>query len=164
MPMTRFSWMSAAIAAAALAACSRAHSRDARTPAFVELPLDSIMKTLGPDVAKNGATVACGGNDSFAAPRFDRVCSLEFTAPQRDSEVVADIVMRLRDLAPRRGVRVTGWTRDAGGVESLSYEMPSANGWIVVVSLKPRRTNLDLFLVTGHEVDRSSRISLFRDD
>jgi hypothetical protein len=32
------------------------------------------------------------------------------------------------------------------------------------VSLKPRRTNLDLFLVTGHEVDRSSRISLFRDD
>ena len=160
--MTRFSWISAAIAAAALAACSRAHARDARTPAFVELPLDSIVKTLGPDVAKNGATVACGGNDSFAARIFDRVCSLEFTAPHRDSEVVAAIVMRLRDLAPRRGVRVTGWTRDdAAGVESLNYETPSANGWIGVASLKPRRTNLDHFLVTVHEVDRSSRISLF---
>ena len=68
--------------------------------------------------------------------------------------------MRLRDLAPRRGVRVTGWTRDAPGVESLSYETPSANGWIVVASLKPRRTNLDLFLVTVYEVDRSSRRAL----
>jgi len=161
MPMTRFSWMSAAIAATALAACSRAHARDARTPVFVALPLDSIVKTLGPDVAKNAATVACGGNASFTARRFDRVCSLEFTAPQRDSEVVAAIVMRLRDLAPRRGVRVTGWTRDDPLVESLSYEAPSANGWIVVASLKPRRTDLDHFLVTVHEVDRPSRISLF---
>ena len=159
--MTRFSWMSAATAAAALAACSSAHARDARTSAFAELPLDSIVKTLGPDVAKNGVTVACGGNGSFAAPRIDRVCSLEFTAPQPDSGIVAAIVMRLRDLAPRRGVHVTGWTRDGAGVESLSYETPSANGWIVVASLKPRHTNLDLFLVTVYEVDRSSRITPF---
>ena len=159
--MTRFSWIAAAIAAAALAACSRAHARGARTPAFVELPLDSIVKTLGPDVAKNGATVACGGNNSVAARRFDRVCTLEFMAPQRDSEVVAAIVMRLRDLAPRRGVRVTGWTLDDAVVQSLSYETPSANGWIVVASLKPRRTDLDRFLVTVHEVDRSSRVSVF---
>ena len=160
--MTRFSWMSAAIAAAALAACSHAHTSDARTPAFVELPLDSIVKTLGPDVAKNGSTVVCGGNDSVAARSFDRVCSLEFTAPHRDSEVVATIVMRLRDIAPRRGVRITGWRRDgAAGVESLTYETPSANGWIGVASLKSRRTNFDLFLVTVHEVDRPSTISLF---
>jgi hypothetical protein len=159
--MTRISWMSAAIAAAALAACSRAHAKDGRIQAFVDLPLDSIVKTLGPDVAKNGVTIACGGNDSFAAPRIDRVCSLEFTAPQPDSGVVAAIVTRLRDLAPRRGARVTGWTRDAAGVESLSYETPSANGRIVVASLKPGRTNLDRFLVTVDEVDRSSRVTPF---
>jgi hypothetical protein len=153
--------LAAALCAAALCGCSRtdanAHPATLSAAAFVNLPLDSLVQTLGPAVGRNGISVSPMQNNAFAAGRYEWDYSLEFTAPERDAEVVHAIATRLRDLAPLRGVRVTGYTISAdAGIESFSYETRSARGWVSVMSLKPRRERLDHFLVSVRELELPS--------
>lgn len=159
MRLTRTPSLLALLGAAALCGCSRAGASAVPAAAFINLPLDSIVRTLGPDVARNGiSAVPAITNNAYLDGHYEWDYSLEFTAPESDSKMVHDIAMHLSDLAERRGIRVTGrtWSGDAG-IESFSYETRSAKGWVSVVSLKPRRENLDHFLASAREYELPSR-------
>jgi hypothetical protein len=173
MPTNRISPIVAMLSAIALTACPRAvtrmratqlsaaNSSAYATPAFVTLPLDSIIRTLGPNVGRGGVNAApaiTSNSYEGGGGHFEWDYSLEFTAPAPDIDVVHGIATHLKELAPLRGVRVTGYTLSGDGpVESFSYAAGSSVGWVSVVALKRRQPTLDHFLVSVREDDRPPR-------
>lgn len=138
----------------AVVAYSRAGAKTRVRPAFVELPMDSIVKTLGAGVAQGEVRVSSGSNDALVAGRFERTYTLEFTAPKPDADVVHDLADRLRAFATHRGVQVTSSWRGEEAMESIGFTAPGANGWIAVMALKRRSENLDHFVVIVREHDQ----------
>ena len=174
MSANRIARMLAVFTALVAAGCSRA-GRNVRAnrgsatnppahtnPMFVALPLDSIVRTLGPDVGRGvvfaSPAITSNSYDDGGGGHFEWDYSLEFAAPALDADVVHAIATRLKDLAPRRGVRVTGYTLSGdASIESFSFATPSGIGWVSVVGLKRRLPNLDHFLVSVREDERPSR-------
>ena len=122
-------------------------------PTMTNLPIDSLVKTLGPDVAKGGMGVSAGHNEAYVTGRFETTYTADFNAPAID--VVHTMAMKVRDVVMSRGGKLTGGTSSGDGFESLRFETDSATGWIGVIAAKPARDHFNRLMVIVTEQHRA---------
>jgi hypothetical protein len=120
-------------------------------PTMTNLPIDSLVKTLGSDVGKNGIGVTAGHNDAYSMGRFEANYSADFNAPP---DVVHTMAMKIREVVTSRGAKVTGGSSNGDGFESLQFETDSATGWIGVIAAKSSRVDVDRLRVIVTEQHR----------
>jgi len=133
-----------------IAACGIVHKAPVRRPLLGGLPVDSLIKTLGPDVAKYGMSVGVGTSDDKAA-RFEETYTADFHAPRADQLVVSDLAAQVSAIVTRRGGRLRG-SSSSGAFTTIDYSADSVYGWVAIAPIKSDRPNLDRFVILVREI------------
>lgn len=139
-----------------LGACHSANG-PARRQLLAGLPLDSLIKTLGPDVAKHGMTVGVGSNNHMSSGQFEETYTADFDAPSTDLAVVNDLASKIRDVVARRGGKVMGGSGSGAGFVTVAYTADSLAGLVAIAAIKSDRTDLERFVILVSEVATSAR-------
>ena len=138
------------IAALAVVACTQASGSAPSRQVLADLPLDSLVKSLGPQFAAKGISVAGGQNHDLVGGLFEDTYTVEFAAQPGDVPTLALFSSRLRDVVSRRA-RVMGGGSSDGTYQSIMFVADSTTGWVHVVPAKPSSADFDRFVVVVTE-------------
>ena len=135
---------------AMIVACGSANKGPVRHPLLVGLPVDSLIKTLGPDVAKYGMSVGSGGGSDMEGG-IQQTYTADFHAPRADQLVTSDLASQVSAIVMRRGGRVRG-SSSTGAFTTIDYSTDSVRGWVAIAPIKSDRPNLDRYVILVREI------------
>ena len=138
------------VAALALSACAQVNATASPREILSDLPLDSLIKSLGPEYATKGIAKSAGLMHVGADGRFEDSYMLEFAAQPSNAQTLTLFSTKLRDVVSQR-VRVVGGSA-SDTHQSMMYVADSAIGWVHVVPAKSRSAELDRLVVVVTEV------------
>ena len=138
-----------------IAACGSVHKAPVRRPLLGGLPVDSLIKTLGADVAKYGMSVGVGGGSDMNGG-LQQTYTADFHAPRADQAVTSDLAAQVSAIIARRGGRVRG-SSSSGAFTTVDYSADSVYGWVAIAPIKSDRPNLDRFVILVREIATNVR-------
>jgi hypothetical protein len=141
-----------------VAACSPAAGNEVQRTLLANLPMDSVVQSLGAALGSRGITVSGGQAFHRADGRFEQTFVLDFggVGPE-DDRVLTLLTETIRDFAVARGVPFLGRGGAAGSVETLSYKNDSLVGWVGIVAAKSRFPGRERYVVIVQETHRPPR-------
>ena len=118
---------------AMIGACGSAAKTRAR-PLLAELPVDSLLKTLGPQVVKHHVGGASGTSSDMTS-RFEETYTADFDTPVADLAMISDLAEKVRAIVAQRGGRVRGGS-SIGAFTTFDYTADSLYGLVAIAAIK----------------------------
>jgi hypothetical protein len=135
---------------AMIGACQNAPKIPERRPLLAELPLDSLIKTIGPDIAKHHVAGG-GGTSSDVTGRSEVTYIADFDAPVVDLNVISYVSAKVQETVLHRGGRVGGGS-SLGAFTIFDYSADSLYGFVAIAAIKRDVPNHESLVVAVREV------------
>jgi hypothetical protein len=124
---------------AMIGACGSATNTPERRPLLAELPLDSLIKTLGPDIAGHKRSRG-GGTSNDMTGRFEVNYIADFDAPVVDGNMISYLAAKVQEIILHRGGRVRGGS-SMGAFTTFDYSADSLYGLVAIAAIKNDQSN-----------------------
>lgn len=140
---------------AMIGACGSATKIPERRPLLAGLPVDSLIKTFAPDIAKHHVAGG-GGSGSDATGRMEVNYVADFDAPVVDLKVISSLSTKVQEIIRLRGARVRGGS-SMGTLTTFDYSGDSIYGFVSIAAVKRDQPNHESLVISVREIAASVR-------
>src|SRR5215510_9777471 len=138
-----------------IGACGSGTKTPVRRPLLVGLPVDSLIKTLGPDIAKHHLSGSSSvGSDNTS--RFEETYIADFDVPITNLALIKDMAAKVSAVVAQRGGRVRG-SSSTGPFTTFDYSADSLYGLVAIAAIKSDRPNFESLVISVREIVASVR-------